>query len=151
MTKGLIKSLKKKTRTIQKSITKEATDADIKIYKEYQNSYHRLKRCPRLEYYNNKVLQYKNNIKKLWQVINQVINKLQDKTSCINYIMVNNIEYYMTKISNLFGDYFSSVGKILATTIKQSNKSIKMCIEKYQNIRIIQSDTNYNKWNEENH
>ena len=73
--------------------------------------------------------------------MNQVINMLQDETSCIDHIMVNNIEHYIPqKISNLFGDYFLSVGKILATTIKQSNKSIKMFIDKiprYQNNLIL--------------
>ena len=79
MTKRFIKSLKKKTRTIQKSITKEAADADIKIYKEYHNSYESLKRCTSLEYDNNKVLQYKSNINKLWQVMNLVIMNYKTK------------------------------------------------------------------------
>ena len=58
------------------------------------------------------MLQYKNNTKKLWQVINHVINKSQDKTRCIDNITVNNIEHYMPKkLAIYLDDYFSQCGQ----------------------------------------
>ena len=54
-------------------------------------------------------------MKKLWQLINNIINKNNDKTSIIDYITVDNIQYHGAKeVSDQFGKYYSDLGEKLS-------------------------------------
>ena len=64
-------------------------------------------------------------MKKLWQLINNVINKNNDKTSIIEYITVNNIQYHGAKeVSNQFGIYYSELGEKLSQKLVTEKDSI---------------------------
>ena len=111
VTQGLIKASKEKLRLYKLSLSTNTTDEVHQRYVSYRNKYNKLKHVLRLNYHNSKCIQYKNNIKQLWKVINQVIGKINDKTSCIDCIKVDNIEYYQPKdISNHLGKYFANIG-----------------------------------------
>ena len=84
-----------------------------------------------MNYYNSKCTQYKNNIEQLWKVINQVIDKINDKTSCIDCIKVDNIEYYKPKdIGNHLGKHFVDIGQNFTGKIPPPSKSILEYIDK---------------------
>ena len=71
------------------------------------------------------------NPKQLWKVINQVIGKINNKTSCIGYIKVDNTEYYQPKdISNHLGKYFANTGQTFAEKTPPPFKSILEYIDK---------------------
>ena len=73
----------------------------------------------------------KNDIKQLWKVINQVIDKINDKTNCIHCIKVDNIEYYQPKdISNHLGKFFADIGQNFVEKIPLPSKSILEYIDK---------------------
>ena len=58
----------------------------------------------------------------MWQLINHIINKTNDKSCIIDYITVNNIEYHDTRdIANCFGKYYSRMGINLAQSINPKN------------------------------
>ena len=57
----------------------------------------KLKRNAKVNYYVNKCYSLKTNVKKLWQLINSIIKRTNDKTNLIDHITVNNIEYYDPK------------------------------------------------------
>ena len=68
------------------------------------------------------MLHLKVNTKKLWQLINHIINKTNDKNNIISPIKVDNIEYHDTKnIANCFGKYYSSIGRTLAESLNNNN------------------------------
>ena len=94
VTQGLIKVSKEKLRLYNLSISTDATDEVYQNYVSYRNKYNKLKHVLRLNCYNSKCIQYENNIKQLWKVINQVMYKINNKTNCIDCINVDNIEYY---------------------------------------------------------
>ena len=84
-------------------------------------------------YYESKCEEYKFNTKKLWNVINEVCSKTNDKTSTIEYLKINNLhEYNADKISNHLGKYFSSVGRVFADKIPCLNKDAKYYLNKIQ-------------------
>ena len=84
-----------------------------------------------LTYYHQKSNAYKSNVKKLWQLINNVCGKTSDKTNIITDIKVNNVDYYSSDaICNLFGDYFTYVGKNLAKKIFAPRQSIDKYLDK---------------------
>ena len=81
VTLGLIKVSKEKLRLYKLSLSTDATDEVYKKYESSRNKHNKLKHALRLNYYNSKCIQYKNNIKQLWKVITQVIGKINDKTN----------------------------------------------------------------------
>ena len=66
------------------------------------------------QFYTDQCTKFKGNTKKLWQTINSVAGKQNDKSGIIDCITVDNIDFYEGKqISNEFGKFFSTVGKIM--------------------------------------
>ena len=77
-------------------------------------------------YYDLKCEEYKHNTKKLWNVINEICIKNNDKTSVIEYLKIENLhEYNADKISNHVGKYLSGVGKEFAKKIPNPKKEIR--------------------------
>ena len=71
-----------------------------------------------LIYYVNKCYSLKSNVKKLWQLVNSIIKRTNDKTTLIDHITVNGIEYYESKeISNHFGKFYSKLGENVVKSI----------------------------------
>ena len=70
-------------------------------------------------------------MKKLWQLINNIINKSNDKTSIIEHITVKNIQYHDAKdVSNQFGIYYSKLGKKLSQKLHTRSDSITEYLKK---------------------
>ena len=70
-------------------------------------------------------MEYRTNVKKLWQVINTCIGKQANKTNIIDYIRVGNIDVYDSKqIANEMGQFFSTIGSKYENNIPKSQTSI---------------------------
>ena len=77
------------------------------------------------------MLHLKVRYKKLWQFINNIINKTNDKSSVINYITVDKIKYYDSKlIANKFGEFYSNMVANLAGSINTNGLSINDYLNK---------------------
>ena len=74
ITKGLIKSSKKKQK-LYNNFLKHKTYKNEKKYKTYKNLFETLKLKSKKNYYAKLINKYKNNIKKTWQVIKEIIGK----------------------------------------------------------------------------
>ena len=96
VTKGICQSGKELRQLYKKTIEVSATDDIIAQHKKYQNNYNRLKRITKIKYY-EKCDAYKSNMKKLWKLSNEITEKISDKTSCIESLKINSVEYYMPK------------------------------------------------------
>ena len=60
----------------------------------------------------------------MWNIINEVCSKSNDKTSAIEYLKIGNVhEYKADKISNHLGKYFSSIGKRYAEKIPKLSQT----------------------------
>ena len=93
--------------------------AEIHKYKTYRNVLKKLLRHSKLTYFNTKCLEYKQNSKKLWQLINQVINKTHKKHQVVESLKVDNLLRYSPKeITTGFCDHFANVGKTYANKVK---------------------------------
>ena len=112
---SILRSINTQKKLYAKSIKSNASTRDMIKYKNYKKILDRLKRMGKTHYYQTKCVEFKNNIKKLWELINKVIGKTSDKGSIINYIKVNDIDILKEKeIADEFGKYFASVGKTFA-------------------------------------
>ena len=64
-------------------------------------------------------------------MINKIISKQNDKTNCIEYLTIENINYYESKaIAKEFGKHFSQVGRKYAQGIKDPRTNIKEYVKK---------------------
>ena len=67
----------------------------------------------------------KNNTKKLWDMINNLIKKIANKTNILSKLVFNNKEYTSGKdIYDILAKHFSTVGKTYANNIKSSTKGL---------------------------
>ena len=129
LTEGLKKSIRNKNRLFIKN--KHAPSADnLNNYKIYKRELSRLMKIAEREYYNNLIDDNKNNMRKIWLVIKDVINK---KRSCklpgqfkFGDLLVTD----RTVIANKFNSYFANVGIDLAKKIPSTNVSPVSYIQK---------------------
>ena len=74
-TAGILHSIKHSKKLYSKSIRSDATETEIKEYKEYNRLLQKVKRTSKKNYYGCKCIEFKNNTKKLWKIINEVSGK----------------------------------------------------------------------------
>ena len=67
----------------------------------------------------------------MWRIINEISGTLSDKSSIIDHITIDAIDYFQPKqIANEFGKYFRNIGKKFANKIPKSLKSMSTYLEK---------------------
>ena len=127
MSKGTEASSRKNSKLYKATLRSDATAEIRNKYISYRNNYNCIKKA-RLKYYKLQVEESKTNTKRLWQVINTVINKRKNKGSIIPYITVEGIRIYdSNKIADEFGKFYSTLGSNLAKKITTGSK----CIDEY--------------------
>ena len=131
ITKGISNSMKHCTRLYKNSLKKNVTYENVIRYKNYRNCLTTIKRKAKTNYYINRCYALKSNMKKLWQLINNTIRQTNDKTSIIEYITVDNINYHEAKeISNQFGKHYSELGEKLSQKQRTNNLSVTNYLKK---------------------
>ena len=79
----------------------------------------------------SKCAEFKRNTKKLWQLINKISGKHNNKTKLVECLSINNIDHYNAKsITNEFGKHFSTVGKKFAESTPMLTKPSRKFIDK---------------------
>ena len=67
----------------------------------------------------------------MWEMINKINGKINDKSGVIDYLKINNIKHHTGKdISNQFAKYFSSVGKNFALKTEPTKNPLKNYLNK---------------------
>ena len=123
MTKGLIASSIECNKLYIKSLGKTANAKEVIDYKSYRNRYNYIKRNAKKSYYTEKVYKYKDNSKKLWQMLNTMIGKSNDKANITDTFIINGQPCsHPEVIAESFCDFFTSVGKKFAAKIPKANK-----------------------------
>ena len=75
ITKGIKKSSKRKQKLYEKFL-KQRTILNEEKYKAYKNLFESIKRTSKKSYFSKKILQYKNNMKKTWSFMKEIIRKM---------------------------------------------------------------------------
>ena len=122
----LHKCYKKQQQLYKKTLKKTSTEEDPLKYKTYRNKLKQILRKAREDYYRNKCIEYGQNSSRLWKMINKLTNKANDKTDIIEYLKVENQDYYEHKLmAEEFAKHFSEVGRHYAEQIPSPIKKHK--------------------------
>ena len=130
ITKGLINSICKQKRLYLKQLHSSDPEYTNK-YISYRNVLKKLLRHSKLKYFNNKCLEFKQNSRKLWQLINQVINKTNRKSQVLESLRVDNLlRYSPMEITKGFCDHFANVSKTYSDRVQPSRVLVETYNEK---------------------
>ena len=117
ITKGLLKSIKTKNK-LYKECKKRPTERRITKFKEFRNKLHNLIRISKRTFYNNKFQTSKNDMKKTWKTINNILGR--KKSALIQAQFKNSHGENISDpqlIANDFNDFFVNIGPKLASKI----------------------------------
>ena len=118
----------------QRNFMQNVSEKTHREYKEFSCVLQKVKRAARKQYYENKCVEFRSNTKKLWQIINEVTGKTNDKDGLIDSLKINNThEYEAKKIANAFRKYFSSVGEKFANKIPKPKQGIELYLKMIRN------------------
>ena len=121
---GLLRSIKKCKSLYKKHITNKNNIKLFDRYRHYNHTLQKTKRYAKKTYYLDQCIQHKSNSKKLWQTINHVIRKTNNKSEVIEKLKINNItEHHGEVIAEELAKYFATVGKVFANQIGPPVKS----------------------------
>ena len=84
-----------------------------------------------MQYFQGKCNQYKNNTKKLWELINRSIGKTSNKNCVIDKIKIGNVEHVEpVEIANDLCNYYSNIGARLANSIPTPKHDSRFYLKK---------------------
>ena len=131
LTAGIVTSTKKAKLLYKQTLKKNCSDHCLDKYKRYNQSLTKVRRNVKQCHYLKMCEKFRNNTSKLWKAINEISGTLSDKSSIIDHITVDAIDYYQPKqIANKFGKYFGNIGKKFANNIPKSLKNVSTYLEK---------------------
>lgn len=121
ISKGLQNSIKLKNKLYKKYLKKPNPFNENK-YKNYKNKLNHSLKLSKKNYYQNKLETIKTDLKAVWKLLNEVINRRKTTSKLPNTFMHNNEEITNPMdIANKFCEYFTNVGPNLAKKIPNSN------------------------------
>ena len=120
LTEGLKTSIKIKNKLYLK-YKRSKLNEDLIIYKEYKRKLLKLLRISERQHFHNLLEENKNNVKKTWIVLKDIIGKKKSKILQNKFTIGNNIINNKNQISEGFNDYFTNIGKSLEKNIPRSN------------------------------
>ena len=113
LTPGLKESIKHKNKLSRK----HPTAYNKMMYKDFRNKTTALLRITEKQYYQEQIIENKNNLRKTWVIIKQVMNKNKNSKICDKFTSGKNTITDPKTIANAFNNYFANVGATLASKI----------------------------------
>lgn len=125
ITTGIKKSSRRKQNLYEKYL-KTKSQISLEKYKDFKKLFETIKKKSKVNYYNQQITKYKNNAKKTWEIMKEIIGKTKIITDSFpKEIVLENNEVVSNKkrIADEFNNFFVSIGPKLATKIPSSNKT----------------------------
>ena len=113
---GLKASIKYKNKLYLISL-KHPTLYNISKYKQYKNKLISLLKIEEKHFYQSQIVQNKNNLRKVWTIVKEVINKKRITRNSKQFVINDQVTMDPNVISNGFNNFFVNVGPTLASKI----------------------------------
>ena len=92
ITNGIKTSIAKQKKLYKMTIHGKCNPQPLEKYKAYRNMLQRIKRHAKTHYYRSRCKKFKNDSRKLWNLINNITCKVNKKETIIESMKVNNIK-----------------------------------------------------------
>ena len=122
LSEGMKNSIKMKNRLYRRHKRTGCPEHED-TYKRYRNKLNGILLAAEKDYYENLIEKHKNNLKKSWNILKDVINRKKSTSSCSRFLINNIITNDKQIIANGFNSYFTNVGPSLARKIPSDNRS----------------------------
>ena len=130
ITSTLKRSIDKSKRLYHQSLKHPDNDAVREHYLAYKNTLKKTLQSAKRLFYQKKCAEFQQNTKRLWQIINKVSGKINDKTTSIDCLSIDGVRQYSGDvIVNTMAKYFANVGKTFANKIPKSSRSVANYLE----------------------
>jgi hypothetical protein len=146
LSSSLRESIRRKNILYRKYL-KCSTSENEKNYKLYRNKLHSLIKIAERQHYQSLISINKNNLRKSWSIIKEIINKKKTKLQNTHFIHNNRKITDNTEIASMFNDYFINVGNSLANKIPTGNKSAMSYFQRYYSKSLFLKPTNASEIN----
>ena len=110
-------------------------------YKEYRKCLLRLLSIEERNHYNDLMVKYKNNMKKSWKSIKEIINKKKVEKAPISFMIDKKSCDDKKVISESFNRYFLNIGPTLAKDIPHSDQNPNMYVKNNKNSMHVKDVT----------
>ena len=128
VSKRIANSIRKSKQLFKKSLMDLAHHDQ---YQKYLKCLNKIKRAVKLDYYQQKCKDYKQNTKRLWELIKKINKKTVDKSTLIPKIKKDNILYHSGKdVSNILAKHVATLGKTYAEKIDKPQTPLKEYLNK---------------------
>ena len=115
VTKSIMNSIAKQKQLYKKTIQQKHDTVALEKYKVYRKALQQVKRKAKTHYYRSRCKEFKNDTRKLWNLINTITGKTRKKEIIIESLKINNKKTTDPKmITKEIGSYFANVGKDFA-------------------------------------
>ena len=141
LTAGLKEYIKRKNKLYRISI-KHPTSYNNTLYREYRNKLKTLIKTEEKNYYQSLILANKNNVKKTWGIIKQVINKSKCSKLSSEFLHNGSILNDKKSIANAFNAYFVNIGPTLASKIPDLGINYRNFMPHQNNMSFFLSPVN---------
>ena len=132
ITKGILTSLNKQKK-LYSQMLEIKTETSRNKYKTYRNKLKCIIRRSRIKYLHDRCTEFRQDSKRLWQLVNKLIGKENNKTHVIESIRSGNIlKYDPYSITNTFCEFFATVGKKYAENFKTTAEETLINLDKIE-------------------
>jgi hypothetical protein len=135
VTPGLMTSSRTRDKLYKKCLGKARDHPTHRKFVEYRNIFNRSKRNLKQKYFSDKLIEFKDDIKKTWSLLNEIIgrkktfNPMPDKFENENTIYTD-----PNSISDKFCQYFAEIGHRFASNIPNSHKPFNEYLPNNSNV-----------------
>ena len=116
LSEGMKKSIKIKNK-LYAIYKRNPTEINLEVYKQYKQNLNKVLRKAEKLHYQNLLDENKNNLKKSWNVMKNIINCNKQKQYDNEFIIRGEINKNKQQIADAFNDYFVNIGKTLSEKI----------------------------------
>ena len=141
---GLKASIKHKNKLYLLSL-KHPTLYNISTYKQYRNKLHSLLKTEEKHFYQSQIVQNKNNLRKVWTIIKEVINKKKCSRNSQQFILNDQVTVDPRAIANGFNNFFVNIGPTLASKITTGGISHRNFLKENLQSSFFLESTNINE------
>jgi hypothetical protein len=132
LTQSIKNSISRKHKLYIKQL-KQPIVANIQSYKSFRNKLNHVMRISERNYYQDKIKEYRSNLRKSWQIINSVINRKKRNYIKNDFMKINDIRTDDPKlIADHFNKFFTEIGHNLDSKIMTTNTNPLQFIETRQ-------------------